>query len=68
MKTYEVKEVAPMVYDLVNIENVNDRFMCAEDQFTVGALVNENEFKIVQCNYIDEQGNLGVGPFAVINL
>jgi hypothetical protein len=60
---FEDGETNPDARDLVNINDSNDRIMVAPDNFNVGDILTEDEFRTVECNYTDEQG-YGVGTFA----
>ena len=51
-------------YDLVNVKDETDRIMAAPDEFNVGDIVSEDEFCLIDSEYIDGQGNFGVAPFA----
>jgi len=70
MKKYRVElvvfengETNPEVCDLVNIEDENDRIMAAPDEFFVGEIVSEEEFKLEKSMYVDEH-TYGSGIFA----
>lgn len=70
MKTYRVVqaifedgEMFENVLDLVNVDDEEDRIMAAPDEFKVGDLLEENDFFVEECNYVDDQGT-GVAPFA----
>lgn len=49
--------------DLVNIEDDTDRIMCADDEFTEGELVTEEQFVTRVCAYVYDDG-VGNAPFA----
>lgn len=65
MKQYKVTSINENleVMDLVNIEDTSDRIMCAPDEFNLGETINENEFYIDRCNYVDDH-TFGSGDFA----
>ncbi len=70
MKNYEVVltvfengETNPEVMDLVNVNDSTDRIMAAPDEFSVGEIVNENEFYLDEAMMVNEQG-YGKGTFA----
>ncbi len=70
MKNYEViltvfenGETNPEVMDLVNVNDSTDRIMAAPDEFSVGEIVNENEFYLDEAMMVNEQG-YGKGTFA----
>lgn len=74
MKTYKVVlavfengETYPDVMDLVNVEDPDDRIMCATDEFVVGEIVTENDFFMQDSQYVDEE-SFGVAPFAFKNM
>jgi len=69
MKQYKVISVNenPEVLDLVNTNDVLDRFMCAPDEFEVGEIINESDFYLEEANMVDDQGD-GVGLFAFKNI
>ena len=46
----------PEVMNLVNVNDDRDYIPCAQDEFTVGELVDEDEFEMFEANYVDEQG------------
>jgi hypothetical protein len=53
------------VRDLVNINDENDRILAnPNDFYKVGEIVTEDDFELIEANYIDEQGNLGTAEFA----
>lgn len=52
------------ILDLVNIEDDQDRILANPDDFFEGQEFWEDEFRVEECSYIDEQGNLGTTPFA----
>ena len=50
--------------DLVNVEDENDRYMANPDDFqTIGEIVTEDQFELVDSNYVDDQGT-GMCDFA----
>jgi hypothetical protein len=65
MKQYKVISVNenPEVLDLVNTNNVLDRFMCAPDEFEINQIISETDFYLEEANMVDDQG-YGVGLFA----
>jgi hypothetical protein len=69
MKKYRVEKVEihedyySDVLDLVNVKDPNDRYLCAEDEFVEGDVINDNEFTTEVCQYTDEHG-FGSAPFA----
>lgn len=65
MKQYQVISVNenPEVMDLVNINDSSDRIMCAPDEFKLDEIINEEDFYIERCNYVDDH-NFNSGDFA----
>ena len=51
------------VLDLVNINDPTDRIMAGEFEFTTGEIVNEGDFILYECKYVDDQG-YHTGTFA----
>ena len=49
--------------DLVNIEDDTDRIMCADDEFTEGELLTEDQFIVRDCSYVYDEG-VGNADFA----
>lgn len=50
--------------DLVNVEDESDRYMANPDDFeTIGEIVTEEQFELVDSNYVDDQGT-GTCDFA----
>ena len=49
--------------DLVNVEDDTDRIMCAEDEFTEGELVTEDDIILQTCAYVYDDG-VGSALFA----
>ena len=63
LATFEDGTTYPEIKDLVNIKDKSDRFMVAPDNFKVGDVINQHEFKTILCNYTDDQG-YGKAEFA----
>jgi hypothetical protein len=50
--------------DLVNVNDDSDRFMASPDDFPdIGEIINEDDFELVDVNYVDDQG-VGTADFA----
>lgn len=60
------EETNDTAMDLVNVEDDTDTIMCADDEFTEGELVTENDFHTQVCGYVYDDG-IGSAPFAFKN-
>lgn len=72
MKKYKVElvnfgtDAEPMysdAVDLVNIEDDTDRIWGAEDEFTIGEILSEDEIYTEMHSYVDDE-SAGSAPFA----
>lgn len=60
------EEINDTAMDLVNVEDESDKIMCADDEFTEGELVTEDQFHTQVCSYVYDDG-VGSAPFAFKN-
>lgn len=57
------EDLNPDALDLVNIDDPNESYMCAEDEFTIGEIITEDEFELSEHSYVDDQ-SAGTALFA----
>ena len=64
MKKYKVVKTGSDQFNLVNIKDEKDWHWVARDQgFKEGEVVEEKDFEIVECMFVDDEG-YGKVPFA----